>query len=250
MEKINNDFIVKQYQSGVESYAAFTRDVGLWESEKYVFEKYLKKKDIILDLGCGTGRTTFPLFKLGFESIIGLDLTLEMVEKARELNDHFETNIQFEIGDATDLRFNDESFDAVIFSFNGLMSIPSAANRRKAVREIKRILREHGVFIFTTHDRNMEKDYFNFWKQEAEVWKAGGQKQGLYEFGDLITFSKNESEKIFIHIPDQEEVNSLLSNAGFSLVETFYRNEKFDESNAVKSKSGECRFWVFEKNEN
>jgi len=60
-KKVNLKFITDHFKSGIESYSNFTKEVGLWESEKYVFQKYIGKMDKIPDLGCGTGRTTFPL---------------------------------------------------------------------------------------------------------------------------------------------------------------------------------------------
>jgi len=242
--KIESDFIKKQYQSGVDSYADFTTEVGLWQSEKHVFEKYIKKSDDILDLGCGTGRTTFALYKSGFEKIIGVDLTPEMIRKAKELNNHFQTKIEFNIGDALNLEFPDSIFDVVIFSFNGLMSIPKQSNRDKAIQEISRVLKESGVFIFTTHDREEEAEFFEFWKTEKEKWASSKQNPKLHEFGDLIAQSKNETSDIFIHIPNQKEVKNWLKHFQFELIETFYRSEQFEENEEVKKKSGECRFWI------
>ena len=247
MKKISNEFIINQYQSGIESYSRFTVEIGLWESEKYVFEKYLKKSDNILDLGCGTGRTTFPLRKLGYEKIIGIDLTPEMIERAKELNEFYRTNLNFKIGDAGNLNFSNSSFDSVIFSFNGLMSIPGATNRKQALNEINRVLQEKGLLIFTTHDRNKEDKFLEFWKIEKEKWDSGKQNSELYEYGDLITNSKNENGKIFIHIPDEEEIFNLMNTGGFEVIETFYRSDKFQENEKVKEKSGECRFWITRK---
>ncbi len=246
-DKVSTDFIKAQYQTGIDSYAAFTKEVGLWESERAVFEQYLNQSDHILDLGCGTGRTTFPLFKMGYTSIIGVDLTPEMIQKANELNAFFETNISFKEGDATQLPFLNHSFDAVIFSFNGLMSIPQYSNRSKALKEIYRVLKNNGTFIFTTHDRAAEEQFFTFWKEEQIRWEKSEQNPQLYEFGDLIVPSKNERSDIFIHIPSQEEVTLQLQENGFEMLETFYRSDRFMESEAVKVKSGECRFWITQK---
>lgn len=245
MEKIKTDFITDQYKSGIESYTSFTTEVGLWASEKYVFEKYLKPSFQILDLGCGTGRTTFPLFQLGFQYIIGVDLTPEMIESAQKLDQIYKTNVPFEVGNALALRFKTNEFDAVIFSFNGLMSIPSQANRDLAIGEIKRVLKNEGTFIFTTHDRNQEAQFLSFWQEEKIKWESGKQDARLYEFGDIIASSKNEKRQIYIHIPSKEAINNWLVFNGFELIETFYRNEKFDEKQVVKDKSGECRFWIF-----
>lgn len=54
-------------------------------------------------------------------------------------------------------------------------------------------------------------------------------------------------EKIFIHIPTRKEIDQWLKANGWDLLETFYRNEKFTESEVVKEKSGECRFWIARK---
>lgn len=247
MQKIQSNYIKQQYKSGVKNYTELTTEIGLWDSEKYVFEKYLKKSDRILDLGCGTGRTTFPLFRKGYQNIIGVDLTPEMIEKARELNTHFETDLEFNIGDATALEFSDNQFDSVIFSFNGLMSIPETFNRQKALSEINRVLKKESIFIFTTHDRDKEVSFLKFWQEEKKRWNSGHQNPLLHEFGDLIANSKNEEREIFIHIPSQSEVENLLEKTGFVTVETFYRNEKFSESQEVRNKSGDCRFWIVNK---
>jgi|ERR1043165_6344677 SAM-dependent methyltransferase len=247
MYKITTEFIIKQYQSGIENYKYLTLLVGLWESEKYVFNKYLDKSFQILDIGCGTGRTTFGLYKIGYTNIIGVDLTPEMINAAKEINRNFSPRLKFLIGDATNLSFENERFDAAIFSFNGLMSIPQPENRLKAFKEINRVLRPDGIFIFTTHDRESDEKYLQFWIDEKKKWDEGKQRSDLYQFGDLITTSKNEKGEIFIHIPDQQEVLDLLDKSCFKVIETFYRLDKFEEPEKVKEKSAECRFWIVEK---
>lgn len=247
MKKLSTDFIIQQYQSGVENYTKFTTEVGLWASEKYVFDKYLNKQDKILDLGCGTGRTTFHLYQSGYHQIIGVDLTPEMIAKAIELNKYFQVNILFKIGDARNLEFNNQHFDAAIFSFNGIMSIPNSKERRRALKEINRVIKKNSIFIFTTHDRDKDENYFEFWKEQKKIWDDGKQDSQLYEFGDLITTSKNEERSIYIHIPNKEEVEKFINEGGFEVLETFYRNDQFQETEKVKDKSGECRFWVTRK---
>lgn len=247
MEKIGMDFVLNQYESGVDSYTAFTLEVGLWESEKYVFEKYLKFTDQILDLGCGTGRTTFPLFDLGYTNIQGMDYTPDMITAAETINESRKNKINFQTGDARNLPFVKHTFEIVIFSFNGLMSIPQLEDRTKALGEIYRVLKPGGYFIFTTHDRDMESGFLDFWVAEKAKWNAGTQNPQLHQYGDIIAPSKNESREIFIHIPSKNEVAGWVADLGFKLKETFYRSEKFEESEAVKNKSGECRFWIVEK---
>ncbi len=68
-----------------ESYVESVDSVGLWESEKWIFETYANKNSSILDIGCGAGRTTFGLHQIGFHKIIGLDISQEMVIQAKKL---------------------------------------------------------------------------------------------------------------------------------------------------------------------
>jgi len=242
--KITSEFILKQYGTAADLYKAYTLDVGLWQSEQYVFEKYVNTSSKILDLGCGAGRTTFALYHLGYHNITGVDLTPEMIDAADDIQKNLDSDIPFQIGDATDLDYDDKKFDTVFFSFNGMMSVPSQSRRNKALNEIKRILKPGGLFIFTTHDQDMEPHFFEFWKEEKIKWDNGQQDSRLHDYGDIIGPSKNEVRDIFIHIPTRTEIEHWLKANGWSLLETFYRNEKFIESEAVKEKSGECRFWI------
>jgi trans-aconitate methyltransferase len=61
----------------------------------------------ILDIGCGTGHLTAQIANSGAR-VLGIDRSPEMVRAAR----HAYPNLQFEVADARDLRFQDE-FDAV-----------------------------------------------------------------------------------------------------------------------------------------
>lgn len=247
MAKIDNDFIVNQYTSGVGNYSEATKQVGLWAAERYVFQKYLRTTDHILDLGCGTGRTTYALYQQGYKDIVGIDLTPAMINAAQALKAHFQADLDFRVGNATALEFQAASFDAVIFSFNGIMSIPRAEQRRQALQEVQRVLRPGGYFIFTTHDRDKDENYFEFWEAQRQKWEAGERDNRVYEFGDLITSSKNEERQIYIHIPSRAEVWQELTRHGFTVQEIFYRSDRFREREQVLRVSGECRFWVAQK---
>ena len=50
---------------------------------KKVFEKFNKKPELVLDLGCGTGSVTLRLSKMGYD-MIGIDLSCEMLDIARK----------------------------------------------------------------------------------------------------------------------------------------------------------------------
>jgi ubiquinone/menaquinone biosynthesis C-methylase UbiE len=116
--------------------------------ERHLFESYLRPGLAILDMGVGGGRTT-PYLSQKASHYVGLDYSEEMVRLCRGKVPHLE----FLGADASDLsRFPDASFDAIIFSFNGLDYILPTEKRGECVRECERVLRAGGVFIFSSHN--------------------------------------------------------------------------------------------------
>lgn len=247
MRKVDGKFVEESFKEAVPNYSKAVNEIGLWQSEEYIFDKYFKKSGKVLDIGCGTGRTTFGLYKKGYKNIIGLDLSKDMLSAAEKINKKKGYRIRFVQGDATDLIFDEDSFDYALFSFNGLMQIPHKKNRIKALKEIRRVLKKDGIFIFTSHDRDRGEEYREFWKDEKKQWETGKQDQRIHEYGDIMTESDNEEREIYIHIPDRNGVINIIKKSGFNLLEDFYRNDKFDEDERVKKFSGECRFWVVKK---
>jgi ubiquinone/menaquinone biosynthesis C-methylase UbiE len=103
----------------------------------------------VLDVGCGSGRTTAILKNLS-NGYVGLDYSLDMIESCRK---RFE-GVRFLHGDVRGMNeFKDEEFDYVMFSFNGLDSI-NHEDRLKGLREIYRVLKQDCLFVFSSHNRN------------------------------------------------------------------------------------------------
>ncbi|HEY8088247.1 MAG TPA: class I SAM-dependent methyltransferase [Polyangiaceae bacterium] len=103
----------------------------------------------ILDLGVGAGRTVPMLLGIS-RDYVGLDYTPELVAVCRQ--EH--PGVRIVHGDARDLsRFADRSFKLVVFSFNGIDAV-NAADRITILREVHRVLRPGGAFLFSTHNRN------------------------------------------------------------------------------------------------
>jgi SAM-dependent methyltransferase len=239
--KVNTEFIRKSFttEKTVSDYTRAVKEIGLWESEKLMIKKYFNPEKRILDIGCGAGRTTIGFYKLGYHLVEGLDLSEARISK--ELN----YNLTFSVGDAACLDYDDETFEAALFSFNGIMQIPGRENRIKVLKEIKRILKPEGHFLFTTHDRNSSKEYESFWQEEKRKWALHLEDKSLHEFGDRII--KMEERDIFIHLPTREEVISSLEEAGFTLIEGILRSELCEESEEVKKFSTDCVLWLVQK---
>lgn len=103
--------------------------------ERGFVAKYAKGK--VLDVACGTGRLAF------LDNYTGIDFSKEMIHKANKSYPQKE----FWIGDATDLPFNEESFDTVI-ALRLLMHM--GKNWKKTFDEMHRVCKKGGIIIIDT----------------------------------------------------------------------------------------------------
>jgi ubiquinone/menaquinone biosynthesis C-methylase UbiE len=103
----------------------------------------------VLEIACGTGICTESLrAALASDSeIVATDLNEPMLEFARSRRASL-PNVLFEIADASNLPFPNESFDAVVCQF-GIMFFP---DKERAMREARRVLRAGGQLIFNVWD--------------------------------------------------------------------------------------------------
>lgn len=115
----------------------------------YKFENRLKSMRM-LDIGVGGGRTTFYFADL-VSSYVGIDISETLVELCQNKF----PNKEFLTCDATDMEiFEDDSFDLVFFSFNGIDRL-SHEYRLKVLREIRRVCKkDSGTFFFSSHNLN------------------------------------------------------------------------------------------------
>ena len=90
-----------------------------------------------LDLGCGEGRFSRDLKKLG-HVVVGVDASEEMVRAARQAD----SDIEVERANAAELPFPDAEFDLVI----AFMSLQDIDDYSGAIREAGRVLEAGGKF--------------------------------------------------------------------------------------------------------
>jgi len=96
----------------------------------------------ILDVGTGTGKQAFAFAKKGYD-VIGIDLSEDMLKVAKKKNTH--ENVKFEVADATNLPFEDETFDVSCVSFalhDMILTI-----REKTLREMVRVTKSKGTIV-------------------------------------------------------------------------------------------------------
>jgi len=99
----------------------------------------------VLDVGCGTGVVAITAACAGADAS-ALDLTPELLERARSNAQIAEVQIDFREGDAEKLPFADAAFDVVLSQF-GHMFAPRPG---VALAEMLRVLKPGGTVAFST----------------------------------------------------------------------------------------------------
>jgi ubiquinone/menaquinone biosynthesis C-methylase UbiE len=210
--KSDDKLLIRKYGSKkeIEEYTSNVAD-GLSLLEKKVILKHAKRGSVLV-VGCGAGRESIALAKKGFR-IVGIDIVPKMVLSAKESSKvhGVSEKTKFEVADARNLIYDDESYDTVIMVGNMIEHVRGRKNRVMLLRELKRVLKPKGVLIFSTHTRIYKLRYRLYWTFVNGFRAAGRELRGKYkglELGDRYTKSVSRARskgKVFIHIYTYEE---------------------------------------------
>lgn len=200
-------------EAEVVSYYIEFNAAGLFHHEELLIDQYFKAGGKTLDVGCGAGRVTIPLHERGFQ-VIGMDYAEKMIAAAKAIN----RQMDYRVGNILSTSFSSQEFDNIIFSFNGLMLIGSYQKRLRAVREIRRILKSDGVFIFTTPylDNKLETPY---WKEKAESLGINVQSMSWEQQLELgEEHLKDYGTEFCLHVPFISEIERMVKEAGMEIL--------------------------------
>ena len=101
-------------------------------------------KDYV-EVGCGGGQGSVGTAELGAETVVGVDFSGEQLRHARRLRDFYGVDARFVKGDVTRLPFADDRFD--VASSEAVFQMVERLDR--ALREVRRVLRDGGVFVLS-----------------------------------------------------------------------------------------------------
>lgn len=147
------------------------------------FEKYLERKDIVLDLGCDNGMHTIKAARK-VKKIIGVDYQVKSLAIARGLaKDQKISNVEFQEGSLeTKLSFPSGNFDKVLF----LDVLEHLYHRSQIMAECHRVLKNNGLLLLSIPNSDTR-------------WKKLLRKNGLNSFADSdhkIEYTRQEAIKV------------------------------------------------------
>ncbi len=178
----------KDYWDGVSGTKTFTTPFQVEE-----FAEYVSKDAVILDVGCGYGRTLNELSQSGYRNLIGVDFSEGMIERGKRQFPQLDLRVM----ENSSIGLADASVDAVIL-FAVLTCIPDGAEQRALIAEIRRVLKPGGIlyvndFLLNDDERNLKR-YSEF-----------ADKYGVYGVFEL-------PEGAVVRHHDEDWIQSLLSD--------------------------------------
>jgi ubiquinone/menaquinone biosynthesis C-methylase UbiE len=131
------------YQCGYKDYMINMIKQRTVENEAKFLLPYLRDDTRLLDCGCGPGSVTVGFAKyITKGEIVGIDIEPSQVEMTKKLAaDLGIKNISLQVADIHNLPFPDNSFD-IVFAHMVIVHLPEY---RKAIREVKRVLKPGGI---------------------------------------------------------------------------------------------------------
>ncbi len=112
----------------------------LGSAEAFVHRLDLPAGAHVLDVACGSGNLAIPLARRGCR-VIGVDIAPNLLQQARERALAEALTIQFDEGDAEQLPYAEEGFDAVVTMFGAMF----APRPEVVAAELARVLKPGGL---------------------------------------------------------------------------------------------------------
>ena len=172
-----------------------------------------QKPPHVLDLGCGTGRTLWPIAERGYRCL-GVDLSLPMLRELGRDPRGLETEQSIDRVQANLVQLEglaDHAFDVALCLFSTLGMIEGRVARDRFLRHVHRVLKPGGRFLVHAHNVAYQ------WRLPGGVrWSAGNAWaacRGIEELGDRRATYRG-LPNFFIHSFRRSELNAALHGAG------------------------------------
>ena len=124
-------------------------------------EALSKASGKVVEVAVGTGKNLS--YYRGDCQIFAVDLSKEMLERARERAAKLKIGVHFSLADAEALPFRDRSFDTVVSS----LSTCTFPNPAKALQEMARVSKPSGKILLVEHGRS-DREWLGRWQDRHE----------------------------------------------------------------------------------
>ncbi len=241
-----------------EYYDEVMEKVDYEEWARYIITLFsmssLKPIKTVLDLALGTGTISIILQRTGFE-VFGLDYSQGMLKVAkRKFQQKLNLSPNLVRADFREIPFKNAFFDGVYSTFDSLNNILEPAELEKTFKEVRRILKKGGAFVF---DLNTEWSLKEEWDNKTRVeetantltiWKSRYLNGISYLYFTLFVREDRQKDlyrKVSTVFRERgynpSEVKRMLKRSGFEKV-LYFDHFTF---NPGKSKSSRITYLAF-----
>lgn len=166
----------------VGSYDLLNHVMSAWQDvlwRKWTAERLPENCSTVLDVACGTGDLAIEILRQQPQSTVtGLDFSPEMLRyfEGKAVSKGLQNRLTFTEGDAMNLPFEDNTFDAATIAF-GLRNV---TDRLAAIKEMTRVVKPGGKILTLemTFPDNMGLRQFFFWYLNNAIPFVGGLISG------------------------------------------------------------------------
>jgi ubiquinone/menaquinone biosynthesis C-methylase UbiE len=209
--------------SGVE-FSTWLELEDLNAQEAYAIQKYLRPDLKTIEAGTNGGRILLKMQEMGFTDLAGFDFVPTLIDRAIERDPS--RSIDFQVGDAIELAYENNSFDQIIYLQQIICLIETSAARLKALQESYRILKPDGTGLFSFlnfESRSSQLIYSSYLTYLKLIRKLRGNNRPIQEQPWLKLGGKFNPNAIFDRPPYTywyrvTEICDLLRSVGFEIV--------------------------------
>lgn len=191
---------------------------------KYAQMAVKDRRGKILEAGCGAGRILRYYHDRGYD-IIGIDFIDVAIGKLVEID----PTLQAEVGDITNLRFADESFDYVL-AFGLYHNLEQGLD--KSIQETSRVLKKGGLVCASFRADNIQTRLTDWLADRKAKNKAGQDKTRAFH---KMNLTRSEYENLFTRAGFAINFIGPVENMPILYKYAFFRStehEQFDENKA------------------
>jgi trans-aconitate methyltransferase len=182
--------------------------------------KHVKEKKAI-DFGCGTGRSTRFLQKMGFDTI-GVDIAEDMIEQARQIDPDGDYRL---IEDGGLSQFEEGAYDLILSAFT-FDNIPTEKRKVELFKKLGGLLKSEGCIVNLVSSPEI---YVNEWASFST--KDFPENKGA-KCGDkvkIIVTAIDDKRPVEDIIWPDKDYRETYKKAGLKLIETYKPLAREDE---------------------
>ena len=206
-----------------------------------IWEKHALKPELVLDLACGTGGLAVELSKRGYD-MIGADLSIDMLEEAREKAIEEQQNVLFLQQDMREFELYG-TVQSIVCTCDSLNYLLDLEDIEKVFRLADNYLDPEGLFVFDINTEYKYKEvladnvFADTYEDAAFIWQNEyDEVQRLNEY--MVTFFVADDKNAYqrgeeLHIQKAysvDEIKYCIEKAGLKL-EAVYDGMTLQEPN-------------------